>query len=132
MDKKPTLLQIKHFINKQKEIIGYPIEGGPETFLKGKEVKNLKVMPDTRLVAETKHGSFYVVPSFKSADEAFAAGPQAPFLIRAGEELMVNVKKVKEVNLDTHAVIFENGESRQVEDKYWNEFIQKYEQRDQL
>ncbi|MFF2014990.1 hypothetical protein [Paenibacillus sp. NPDC058177] len=132
MEKKPTLLQIKHFINKQKEVIGYPVGGGSEVILKGKEVKGLKVLPDTRLVAETKRGSFYIIPSYSSAQEAMASAPKAPFLVHAGEELIINVKKVHHLNYETHVATFENGESRRVEDKYWTEFVQKYEQRDKL
>ncbi|MFD1777026.1 hypothetical protein [Paenibacillus rhizophilus] len=68
----------------------------------------------------------------EEADRLFATGPQDPCFVRAGIELVVNVKKVTNLDREKRRVSFDTGEVLQVEDEYWDNFIQMYEQRENL
>ncbi|MEK8215517.1 hypothetical protein [Paenibacillus sp. FSL L8-0463] len=129
MDEKLELDEIKRFLSKREEILAVPTKGGDFATIRGDEIIDLKVHENGALIAMTNFGDHFIIPSYNNLDEATEYSPFPDFLKRISEHDLVNINRISDVDYENKRIIFIDGDQKIVDEKYWDEFIKKYEAR---
>ncbi|MNB67216.1 hypothetical protein D3C81_683150 [compost metagenome] len=123
---------VKHWYRRQSEITVIPTTGGGEFItIKGQSIQDIKTGWNDALVAITPDGEYYLLAEDRGNDLVLEHMLSQPFFQRISDSSIVNIKRIISVDIENRTVFFKD-DSKIVEDEYWSDFIQKYENRSEL